>query len=89
MHWQLPFAGRIAELQPTAAREAALAFLLYNRSQYRELVMPTLAGRSDRRGQKRAHRETVARPSRVLERALARGGSIGHAGREEMTTRGR
>ena len=34
MEWQLPLVRRLAELQPTAAREAALAFLIYNRSQY-------------------------------------------------------
>ena len=44
MRRQLPFAGRIAQLQPTAAREAAYAFLLYNQSYYANVVMPALAG---------------------------------------------
>jgi hypothetical protein len=36
-------------------------------------------------GERRArHRESVAAAIETLERALQRGGSIGHSGREEM-----
>ena len=84
MEWQLPLAKQLAELQPTAAREASLAFLLYNRSQYRELLIPTLTGRDVGAESMARHRENVAAAARLLQRALERGGSIGHSGREEM-----
>jgi len=84
MEWQLPLAGRLAELQPTAAREAALAFLIYNRSQYEQILIPTLTGMEVGAERKARHRESVAAAIETLERALQRGGSIGHSGREEM-----
>jgi hypothetical protein len=84
MEWQLPLAQRLAEMQPTAAREAKLAFLLYNRSQYREVLIPTLTGSDIGAESLARHRASVAEAARLLERALGRGGSIGHSGREEM-----
>ena len=84
MEWQLPLVRRLAEIQPTAAREAKLAFLLYNRSQYREILIPTLTGAEIDSDSFARHRATVAEAARLLERALARNGSIGHSGREEM-----
>jgi len=84
MEWQLPLARRLAEFEPTAAREAKLAFLLYNRSQYREILIPTLTGAAIDPESLARHRASVAEAARVLERALNRGGSIGHSGREEM-----
>ena len=84
MEWQLPLARRLAELQPTSAREAALAFLIYSRSNYVENVIPALTGGEVGTQRRARHRERVAEASEILERALARGGSIGHSGREEM-----
>jgi hypothetical protein len=84
MEWQLPVARRLAELQPTAAREAELAFLIYNRSQYERLLVPTLTGAGVGAEARTRHRESVAEAIGTLERALQRGGSIGHSGREEM-----
>jgi hypothetical protein len=84
MEWQLPLARRLAELQPTAAREAKLAFLLYNRSRYDELLIPTLSGAKIGADGIARYRENVAEAARALERALGRGGSIGHSGRDEM-----
>jgi hypothetical protein len=84
MRRQLPFADRIAKLHPTAAREAAYAYLLYNQSYYANVVMPALAGEAPLHWQLRAHRETVARAIAVLESALARGGPLAHAGRESL-----
>ena len=84
MEWQLPLARRLAEIQPTAAREAKLAFLLYNRSQYREILIPTLTGAEIDSASFARHRASVTEAARTLERALARNGSIGHSGREEM-----
>jgi hypothetical protein len=84
MEWQLPLVRRLAEIQPTAAREAKLAFLLYNRSQYREILIPTLTDTAVDAEHLARHRANVAAAARMLERALERGGSIGHSGREEM-----
>ena len=84
MEWQLPLVRRLAEIQPTAAREAKLAFLLYNRSQYREILIPTLTGAEIDVASLERHRAGVTEAALTLERALARGGSIGHSGREEM-----
>jgi hypothetical protein len=84
MEWQLPLVRRLAEIQPTAAREAKLAFLLYNRSQYREILIPTLTGAETDSASVARHRANVAEAARTLERALARNGSIGHSSREEM-----
>jgi hypothetical protein len=84
MEWQLPLVRRLAEVQPTAAREAKLAFLLYNRSRYREILIPTLTGAEVDVESLARHRARVTEAALTLERALARGGSIGHSGREEM-----
>ena len=84
MEWQLPLVRRLAEIRPTAAREAKLAFLLYNRSQYREILIPTLTGAEIDSESFARHRANVTEAAGTLERALARGGSIGHSGREEM-----
>ena len=85
MRRQLPFAGRIAQLQPTAAREAAYAFLLYNQSYYANVVMPALAGEAPLAWQRRAHREAVGQAIAVLETAMTRGGSLAHAGRDSLS----
>jgi hypothetical protein len=86
MRRQLPFAGRIAQLRPTAAREAAYAYLLYNQSYYANVVMPALAGEAPLHWQQRAHHEAVAQAIAVLETALARGGPLAHAGRDSLKT---
>jgi tetratricopeptide (TPR) repeat protein len=84
MDWQLPAAQRLAELDPTAAREAAVAFLIYNRSRYAEMLLPSLTGAAVTAPEIDRHRSNVAAAIEMLERALADGGSIVHAGREEI-----
>jgi hypothetical protein len=86
MRRQLPFADRIAQLQPTAARETAYAFLLYNQSYYANVVMPALAGERPLHWQQQAHRDAVSQAVAVLEAALARGGPLAHAGRDSFDT---
>ncbi|HVJ28781.1 MAG TPA: hypothetical protein VNA66_00610, partial [Gammaproteobacteria bacterium] len=56
----------------------------YNRSQYREMLIPTLTGAAVDVESFARHRASAAEAARILERALERGGSIGHSGREEM-----
>lgn len=84
MEWQLPLAQQLAALQPTAAREAALAFLIYNRSRYAELLVPTLTGADIGAEALARHRASVATAIGLLEAALQRGDSLGRFGTEEL-----
>ena len=84
MRRQLPFAGKIAQLQPTASREAAYAYLLYNQSYYANVVMPALAGETPLPWQRRAHQQAVTQAIAALETALERGGPLAHAGRDSL-----
>jgi hypothetical protein len=85
MEQQLPIARRLAELQPTSAHEAELAFLVYNDARYRHLVIPALDGREVGPEERGAHRAAVEEAIRILERASIGGGRLGHFGREAMT----
>lgn len=85
MEKQLPFAERIVELQPTASREAALAYLVYNHSYYTHLVLPSLAGKPVGRAGQAQHRTRVQRAITILEHALNRAEPLGHKGRETLT----
>lgn len=85
MQATLPMVRRMAELAPTAAREAELAFLVYNKAFYEEQVLPSLSGRyvgADARERLRAAAQEAAL---LLESALARGGRVAHAGRDTLT----
>jgi hypothetical protein len=84
MEWQLPAAARLAELQPTAAREAALAFLIYNRSRYVEIVLPMLAGNEPGATELARHRENISQAAALLEQALQDGGPLLSPSRERM-----
>jgi len=80
MQWQLPLARRLVELEPTAEREASLAFLVYNSSRYEQIVIPSLTGGgTDRSGAVR-YRDEVREAVGLLEHALERGGPIGDFG---------
>lgn len=85
MNKQLPFLQRMTELEPTAAREAELAFLVYNQSLYEHIVMPQLAGEEPSREHLLAHRDCVQAAIASLDSALSREGSLAHIGREKMT----
>lgn len=85
MNRQLPFAEKIVELQPTAAREAALAFLIYNQSYYAQKVIPVFSGTKVGAGHKAQHLVRVELAIHILERALSRGDPLGHPGHEAMT----
>lgn len=85
MQKQLPDARRLIDLDPTAARHAELAFLLYNHSYYEHTVLPALEGRAPSAADRAEHRKSVALASDELERALASGHTIAHPGRERIT----
>jgi hypothetical protein len=85
MNKQLPFLKRMTELEPTAAREAELAFLIYNQSLYEHIVMQQLSGRQPTQEHLLTHRDNVRSAIQSMEGAIQRGGDIGHVGREKMT----
>jgi len=85
MQEQLPLARQLLELDPTAAHEAELAFLIYNHSYYERLLLPAVQGRAVRDADKTAHLQAVTDAVRHLDHALARGQSLAHRGRDAMT----
>ena len=82
MERDLPVMQRLTGLDPTAAREADLAFLVYNHSYYANVVLPALVGQPERHDRHRVH---VGEAIALLERAIETGGSLGHPGRENLT----
>jgi hypothetical protein len=82
MREQLPAAQRLAEIDPTAAREAELAFLIYNHSYYQHAVLPSIEGHAPATAE---HRKAAGLAAHRLEHALAMGRSIAHSGRERLT----
>lgn len=84
MNRQLPFATKIVELAPTAAREAELAFLIYNQSLYEHIVMPQLGGLRPDAAHLQAHKESIDNAILFLSRSIARNTELGHAGREQL-----
>lgn len=85
MNNQLPLAAKLAELNPTAAHEAELAFLIYNQSLYEHRVIPQLAGERVTQDQLAIHRARVLRSAEVLYAALDRNGPLAHPGRPNLT----
>lgn len=84
MEWQLPAAAKLHAMRPTAAREANLAFLVYNRSRYAELLIPTLTGADVDAAALARHRANVAEAARLLDGALADGGPLTLPGRDAL-----
>jgi len=82
MERDLPISQRLAAIDPTAAREADLAFLLYNHSYYANVVLPALTGQPERQDR---HRLEVRQAIERLEHAIRMSGPIGHPGRENLT----
>jgi hypothetical protein len=85
MNRQLPFATKMAELQPTAAREAELAFLTYNQSLYENVLLPQLAGKSLDAPRAAAHRSHVEQAVALMSKALEQSEPLNHSGREKLT----
>lgn len=85
MQAQLPLARKRTELQPSGAREAELAFLIYNESLYQNVVMPALEGQRSSQAQFLQHREHVHEAVKLLTHAVERGDALGHAGRLQFT----
>jgi hypothetical protein len=82
---ELPVVRRMAELQPTAARKAELAFLVFNKAMYDEQVLPALGGEPDSAERAGRFALGVAEATALLEQALTAGGPLEHPGRERFT----
>ena len=82
MERDLPISRRLTALDPTASREADLAFLVYNHSYYANVVLPALTGQPERRD---PHLRNVGEAIARLEHAIQMAGPIGHPGRENLT----
>ncbi|MET0656582.1 MAG: hypothetical protein ABW110_00290, partial [Steroidobacteraceae bacterium] len=82
---ELPLLRKLQALDGTPSRTAELAYLVYNHSHYRYIVLPALEGRQVTLAQRDKHRVNVARAVDLLESALAHGQVLGHPGREQLT----
>jgi len=85
MQSELRAAQLLADMDPTAAHQAELAFLIYNHSYYERVVLPSLSGTAVMPKAVNAHREAAAEAAYRLRRALERGGSLAHPGREQFS----
>ncbi|MGC4071489.1 MAG: hypothetical protein QM760_03080 [Nibricoccus sp.] len=85
MNVELPIAKKMAELKPTSANHAALAFLVYWHARYEGVIMPELEGQVPTAQMKMTLAENIERAAEQLERAVALAGSLGHPGREGLT----
>jgi hypothetical protein len=86
MEKQIPAARKLAEIQPTSAHEAELAYLIYNHAQYAYELLPTLAGKPISSAMKESERVQVLDAIAVMDRALMKGGSLAYPGREQLTS---
>lgn len=84
MQAELLVAQKMVELKPRASNQAHLAFLIYNESLYRNKIMPVLDGSNPSAQQHITHKENVVRAIDFLQRAIAQGGELAHAGREDL-----
>lgn len=84
MQAQLPPARKRTELQPTPAREAELALLVYNASLYEHIVMPALDARQADRAALLRHRERVHEAVRLMTHAVASGAPLAHGARPQF-----
>jgi len=86
MERQLPAARKLAEIQPTSAHDAELAYLIYNHAQYAYELLPTLNGQRIDVPMRALDRQDVLEAIATLERALAKGGSLAYPGRDQLTS---
>lgn len=82
MQKELAVARRVVTLNPTAAHEAELAFLIYNESYYANVVLPLINVATVNRA---AHRVAAAQAADLLQHAAGSGAPLAHRGRQSMT----
>jgi hypothetical protein len=85
MERQLPVVRKLAEVQPTASREAELAYLVYNHARYENLVMPSLSGKQPDAARRARQLAGTEEAISLLESAIRRSGQVDHPGREQLT----
>lgn len=85
MERELAIARKLVQLDPSAPRQAELAFLVYNRSYYANVVLPASAGRGAGPAQLQAFHRDVDRAIDLMQRALRQGSSLAHAGRPQFS----
>jgi len=84
MDHELPRIRALAQLEHASARDAQLALLLYSHRWVQYALLPQLTGRDDIE-QLALQRDGIAEPLQILDRALARGGSVAHPGHQAMS----
>jgi hypothetical protein len=82
MKEQLPLATKIVELNPSGARHAELAFLIYNESLYENRVMPALSGESPDMQRTMTHHAATRAAIDEMNLAIASGEPLAHEGRD-------
>ena len=86
MQRQLPLASKLVDLEPSAARRAELAFLIYNESLYENVVVPSLDGQAPNAERVAKHHDATRGAITVMNQAIASGASLAHAGRENFNS---
>jgi hypothetical protein len=81
----LPKLRALARLEASAARDTELALLLYSHRWLQYALLPQLDGRAAATETLALQRDGLAEPLQLLDRALARGGSVAHPGRPSMS----
>jgi hypothetical protein len=84
MRAELPYLRQMATLQPSAAHEAELAFLVYNEALYEYRVIPMVEGRPTGPRERQALARGAGEAAALLYGALERGGPVAHGGRENL-----
>ncbi len=84
MDRELPAVRALARLEDASPRDAQLALLLYSHRWVQYTLLPQLSGRDDVE-RLVLQRDGIVEPLQILDRALARGGSVAHPGHETMT----
>ncbi|HKE96248.1 MAG TPA: hypothetical protein VKB34_18205 [Povalibacter sp.] len=82
---ELVIARKLTQMDPSAAREAELAFLIYNQSYYANVVLPSASGRRVGSAERASYREAATTAAELLARAVARGTPLAHAGRPQFS----
>ena len=85
MQSELPVSRKIAELKPTSANYAALAFLVYWHARYEGVIIPELEEQMPTAAMKMQLANNIDEAAAQLAHAISLAGSLGHPGRESLT----
>lgn len=85
MDRELPRARQLAALAPSSANSAQLALLLFSHSYCQFGLLPQLAARTQTTEQLALQRDGITEALRLMDLAVAQGGSLAHHGHEDLT----